>query len=62
MEVTTLGHHALTGWREKVADPVARKAPVDTDVAKAVLGFGFFLVSLVYVLRTIARATASARG
>jgi hypothetical protein len=61
MEVTTLGHHALTGWREKIAAPVARKAPVDTDVAKAVIGFGFFLVSLVYVLRTIAKVAAETR-
>lgn len=62
MQVTTLGRTALTGWREKVAEPVARSAPIDTDLARAIIGGAFFVASLVYVVRTLRRITREARG
>jgi hypothetical protein len=61
MEVTRLGEQALMGWREKVATPIARVAPVRDDTARAAIGFAFFALSLVYVLKTIAKAAAEAR-
>lgn len=61
MQLTTLGRSALTGWREKVAAPVARRAPVDTDLARAIIGGAFFVASLVYVVRTLGRMTREVR-
>ena len=62
METKRLGEHALTGWREKVAEPLAKAAPVRDETARAAIGFAFFAVSLIYVLRTIARAAAARRS
>ena len=62
METKRLGESALMGWREKVAAPVARAAPMKDETARAAIGFAFFAISLVYVLRTIARAAADRRS
>jgi hypothetical protein len=59
------GHAGLTGWRETLADrvapPVARKAPVSEDQVRAIVGATFFLLSLYYVATTIARMAKAAR-
>jgi hypothetical protein len=63
---TELGQTGLQGWREKVADgiskPVATRAPLDEDQVRAVIGAAFFVLAVIYVLKTITAATRSARG
>jgi hypothetical protein len=63
---TELGHTALQGWREKVADgispPVANRAPLEEDQVRAIIGAAFFALSVIYVGKTIAAATRRARG
>lgn len=56
MDPKALGHAGLHGWREKVADRVARRAPVADDVARAILGALFFALSLRYVVRSVRTA------
>ena len=62
MDVTRLGHAGLHGWREKVADQVARRAPVADDVARAALGALFFALSLRYVIRSLRAAARELRA
>ena len=63
--VTELGHTALQGWRQKVADgispPVANRAPVEEDQVRAVIGVAFFVLAVIYVVKTITAATRQAR-
>jgi hypothetical protein len=65
-KVTELGQTGLQGWRGKVADgisePVANRAPLDEDQVRAVIGAAFFVLALIYVVRTIGAATRQARG
>jgi hypothetical protein len=60
-----LGHTALQGWREKVADgispPVAKRAPLEEEQVRAIIGAAFFVLSVVYVAKTIAAATRRVR-
>jgi hypothetical protein len=61
-----IGHAGLSGWREKVADavasPVAKKAPASEDQVRAVVGAAFFLLSLYYVISTIAKMAKAAKS
>ena len=63
--VTEIGQTGLQGWREKVADgisrPVAKRAPVEEDQVRAVIGAAFFVLALIYVVKTITAATRQAR-
>jgi hypothetical protein len=63
--VTELGQTGLQGWRERVADgisqPVANRAPLDEDQVRAFIGAAFFVLSVMYVGKTIAAATRQAR-
>ena len=63
---TEIGHTALQGWREKVADgispPVAKRAPLEEDQVRAIIGAAFFVLSVIYVAKTISAATRQARG
>ena len=63
---TQLGQTGLQGWREKVADgisePVAKRAPLDEDQVRAVIGGAFFVLSVIYVVKTITEAARRARG
>jgi hypothetical protein len=60
-----LGLLGLTGWREKVADvvapPVASKAPLSEDQARAIVGGAFFVLSVYYVVTTVAKMIRAAR-
>ena len=60
-----IGHAGLVGWRGAVADrvarPVAKKAPASEDQVRAVVGAAFFLLSVYYVASTIARMAKAAR-
>ena len=62
----SLGQAGLVGWREKVADGVAPRAaqrgPFSEEQARAVIGGAFFVLSLYYVVSTIARMVREARG
>jgi hypothetical protein len=62
---TELGQTGLQGWRKKVADgvsqPVAKRAPVEEDQVRAVIGAAFFLLAVIYVVKTISAATRRAR-
>jgi hypothetical protein len=62
---TQIGQTGLQGWREKVADgisePVAKRAPLDEDQVRAVIGAAFFVLSVVYVAKTISEAVRRSR-
>jgi hypothetical protein len=53
MDVTRLGQAGLHGWRERVADPIARRAPMADDVVRAAFGAAFFTLSLAYVVKSV---------
>ena len=53
MDAKRLGDAMLHGWREKLSDRVARRAPVADDVARAALGVVWFAISLRYVVRSL---------
>jgi hypothetical protein len=60
-----LGHAGLAGWRgvvaDKLAGPVASKAPASEDQVRAAVGAAFFLLSLYYVISTIAKMARASR-
>jgi hypothetical protein len=62
MDAKALGHAGLHGWREKVADGVARRAPIADDVVRAVLGVVFFALSARYVVRSVRAAARELRS
>ena len=63
--VTELGQAGLQGWRGKVADgisqPVADRAHIKEDHVRAVVGAAFFVLAVIYVVKTISAATRQAR-
>jgi hypothetical protein len=62
---TDIGQAGLQGWREKVADvvsePVAKRAPLEEDQVRAAIGAIFFVLSVMYVVKTISDVTRQAR-
>jgi hypothetical protein len=52
MKVQDVGHAALSGWKEKAADLVARRAPMRDDYVRAALGLLFLGLSIRYLVRT----------
>ena len=44
-----------------VSEPVAKRAPFEESHVRAVIGAGFFVLSVIYVGKTIADATRQAR-
>jgi hypothetical protein len=58
--VTHLGQAGLQGWREKVADavsePVAKRTPANVDQVRAAIGGAFFVLSVIYVVKTVSEA------
>jgi hypothetical protein len=62
MDAIRLGHAGLHGWKEKLADRVARRAPVADDVARAALGGLFFFLSLRYVVTSLRAAARELRS
>ena len=57
---TRLGQAGLQGWREKVADgvaaPLSNRTPLDEDQVRALIGGAFFVLSVVYVVKTLRSA------
>ena len=62
---TDLGKAGLQGWRTKVADglaePVAKKTPLEADHVRAGLGAVFFALSVLYVVKALAEASQRVR-
>ena len=62
---TSLGQAGLQGWRGKVADgiaePVAKRAPLDSEQVRALVGAGFFVLAVMYVMKTLTTAARAAR-
>lgn len=54
---TRLGQAGLQGWREKVADavgePLSNRTPLAEDQVRAIIGGAFFVLSVVYVVKTL---------
>ena len=65
-KATELGQAGLQGWREKLADgisqPVADRAPLENEQVRALIGAVFFVLSVLYVVKTISAAAQQARG
>ncbi len=65
-DTVELGRAGLVGWRKSLADrvapPVAHRSPASDEQVRALIGAAFFLLSLYYVVSTMARAIRSQRG
>jgi hypothetical protein len=63
MAAVDMGKAGLQGWRAKVADlvgpPVARSTGLTDDQVRAALGAAFFVLSVVYVVKTVRELLAS---
>lgn len=63
---TQIGTAGLQGWRAKAADavaePLARRTPLETDHVRAALGALFFVLSVSYVVKTLMAAKHEVRG
>lgn len=63
---TKIGTAGLQGWREKVgdvvADPVSNRTPLDDEQVRAVIGAAFFVLSVMYVVKTVMVASQQVRG
>jgi len=63
---TQLGQTGLQGWREKLADgiaePVAERVPLETEQVRAALGALFFVLSVMYVVKTVSAAARETRS
>lgn len=57
-----VGQAGLHGWRENVADRIARRAPFGDDAVRAALGALFFALSLRYVIRSVRAASREFRS
>jgi hypothetical protein len=61
---TRVGQAGLQGWREKVADgvaePLSRRTPLDEDQVRALIGAGFFLLAVMYVVKALRSAAGRA--
>ena len=62
---TDLGKAGLQGWREKVGDrlagPVAARTPLEPDQVRAAIGALFFVLSVMYVIKTLGEALRQVR-
>lgn len=63
---TQIGTAALQGWRAKAADavaePLAKRSPLEEDQVRAALGALFFVLALTYVVKTLIAATREVRS
>jgi hypothetical protein len=61
-QVATAG---LQGWRGKVGDtvagPVSKRTPLDADQVRAAVGALFFVLAVVYVVKTLREASQQIR-
>jgi hypothetical protein len=63
---TQLGTAGLQGWRRKVGDavagPLAQRTPLASEQIKAGVGALFFVLSVMYVVKTLRVAAQELRG
>jgi hypothetical protein len=60
MRVDDVGHAALSGWRERLADVVAPRAPFRDDYVRAGLGLLFLALSIRHLAHTARELAARA--
>ncbi len=62
---TDIGSAGLQGWRQKVGDavaePVAQRTPLSSDQVRAAVGALFFVLSVMYVVKTVSVAARELR-
>jgi hypothetical protein len=62
---TEIGQAGLQGWREKVGDgvasPIAKRTSFDEDQVRGAIGVLFFVLSVMYVVKTITEASKQLR-
>ena len=62
---TELGTDGTAGLARELADgisqPVANRAPLQEEQVRAIIGAAFFVLSVIYVAKTISAATRRAR-
>lgn len=60
-----VGQAGLQAWREKVADgvaePLSKRTPLEEEQVRALIGGAFFVLSVMYVVKTV-RAAAERAG
>jgi hypothetical protein len=65
-DVTQLGKAGLQGWRAKAGDvaapALAGRTPLKEDQARALIGALFFVLSVVYIAKTVGELTRELRG
>ena len=63
-KATQVGQAGLQGWRAKVADgvaePLSNRTPLDEDQVRGLIGGVFFVLSVMYVVKTLRSAAARA--
>ena len=63
---TQIGTAGLQGWRRKVGDavaePLAQRTPLAGEQVKAAVGALFFVLSMMYVVKTVTAASREVRG
>ena len=61
---TQVGQAGLQGWREKVADgvaePISHRTPLEEEQVRAAIGAAFFVLSVLYVVKTLRAAAGRA--
>jgi hypothetical protein len=61
-----IARSGLQGWRAKVADgvapPVADRTPLQEDQIRAGIGVLFFVLSVMYIVKTTREAVQQMRG
>jgi len=61
-----LGQAGLQGWRatvgNRVAPPVANRSPLTEDQVRAIVGAAFFVLSVLYVVKTVSAAARQLRS
>ena len=62
---TRIGTAGLQGWRRKVGDavaePVAQRTPLRGEQVRALVGALFFVLSAMYVVKTVSSASRELR-
>jgi hypothetical protein len=63
---TKAGQAGLQGWRAKVADgvaePVAKRTPLDEDQVRALIGAAFFVLAVIYIVNAARELVKSTRS
>jgi len=63
-KATEVGQAGLQGWREKLADgvaePLSNRTPLQEDQVRALIGGVFFVLSVVYIVKSLRAAAGRA--